>query len=176
MDTEMDAVTMDFVRRLGGLTEKWGLSKCTGDIWGILLVAGDAMTQEDLTKISDYSPAMVSMSLSRLEELGFVIMAGRKDRKRLYTAVFSIVDALENFLKRFVDGEITPIIENSSKRFQEISVLNQRANMERILDEFEKGRFFMTIFLSAMKKHKHLTLDELKKVLPRELEISSYPG
>lgn len=170
----MDTVTMDFVRRLGGLTEKWGLSKCTGDIWGILLVSGDAMTQEELTKISDYSPAMVSMSLSRLEELGFVIMAGRKDRKRLYTAVFSIVDALENFLKRFVDGEITPIIENTARHVQEISLPANKANIERVLDEVEKGRFFMTVFLSAMKKHKHLTLDELKEVLSRELEISPH--
>ncbi len=165
----MDAITMEFVQRLGRLTEKWGLSKSTGDLWGILLVFGDAMTQEELTKVSGYSPSMVSMSLSRLEELGFVITAGRRSRKRLYVAVFTFVDALENFLMRFVDSEVTPIIENMSRQLQEISVPNQKANMEQVLMEFEKGRFFMTLLLSTMKKQKHLNLEDLKAALPPDL-------
>lgn len=161
----IDAITMEFVERLGGLTEKWGLSRCTGDLWGILLVSGDAMTQEELTNVSGYSPSMVSMSLSRLEELGFVITAGRKDRKRLYVAIFTFVDAFENFLMRIVDGEVTPIIENMSRHLQEIRIPGQKANLEQLLREFEKGRFFMTFLLSTMKKHKHLNLEELKSVL-----------
>lgn len=172
MDT-MDAITLEFIQRLGGLTEKWGLSKCTGDLWGILLVSGEAMTQEDLTKVSSYSPAMISMSLSRLEELGFVITAGRRERKRLYVATFSFVDALENFLVRVVDGDVTPIIENTSRHLQDISVQTQRANMEQVIREFEKGRLFMTLLLSTMKKHKHLNLEELKAVLPTDLSEMS---
>jgi len=154
----MDAITMEFVQRLGRLTEKWGLSKCTGDLWGILLVF-----------------SMVSMSLSRLEELGFVITAGRKSRKRLYVAIFSFVDALENFLMRFVDSEVTPIIENMSRQLEEISVPNQKANMEQVLMEFEKGRFFMTLLLSTMKNQKHLNLEELQLALSPDLGKISNP-
>lgn len=164
----MDAVIMEFVQRLGALTEKWGLSKCTGDLWGILLVSGDAMTQEELTNVSGYSPSMVSMSLSRLEELGFVIAAGRRGRKRLYVAIFSFVDALESFLTRFVNSEVTPIIEDMSRHLQEINVPNQKTNLEQVLREFEKGRFFMTLLLSNMKKHKRLNLEELKSALPHD--------
>jgi DNA-binding transcriptional regulator GbsR (MarR family) len=165
----MDAITMEFVQRLGGLTEKWGLSKCTGDLWGILLVSSDAMTQEELVNVSGYSPSMVSMSLSRLEEMGFVIQAGRKNRKRLYVAIFSFVDAWENFIIRVVNGDVTPIIENTTRHLQEITVQNQKVNIEQILMEFEKGRFFMTLLLSLMKKHKHQTLEELKSVLSPDL-------
>jgi len=162
-----DAVTMEFVQRLGRLTDKWGLGECTGGLWGILLVSGDAMTQEELGKASGYSPSLVSVALSRLEELGFVVAAGRRGRKRLYIAVFSFMDALESFLRRIVDNEVTPIVENLSRRLQEIIDQKHRANVERLLEEFEKGKLFITYILSTMKKHKDLHLRELEQALQR---------
>ena len=161
----MDAVTIEFVQRLGRLTYKWGLDECMGNIWGILLVSGDAMTQEDLRKASGYGSAQVSVALSRLEELGFIVTSGRKGRKRLYLAMCSFVDALENFFKRFVDNEVNPIIVNLSRRLQEISDPKYKANMERLVGEFEKGKLFMTYLLSTMKKNKDLQLRELQQVL-----------
>jgi len=161
----MDAETMEFVQRLGRLTDKWSLGECTGSLWGILLVSGGAMTQEELRKASGYSPSLVSAALSRLEELGFVVAAGRRGRKRLYLAMFSFVEALENFLRRFVDNEVTPIVGNLSRRLQEISDPKQKANVERILEKFEKGRLFVTSLLSTMNKHKDLHLKELEQVL-----------
>jgi len=165
----MDAVTMKFVQRLGRLTDKWGLGECTGGLWGILLISGDAMTQEELGKASGYSPSLVSTALSRLVELGFVVVAARRGRKRLYVAVFSFVDALENFFRRFVDNEVTPIVENLSRRIQGISDPKHRANVEQLLREFEKGKLFMTYLLSTMKKHKDLRLGELEQVLRSDL-------
>ena len=161
----MDAVIMEFVQRLGRLTYRWGLDECTGNIWGILLASGDAMTQEDLRKASGYGSALVSVALSRLVDLGFVVTSGRKGRKRLYVAVFSFVDALESFFKRFADNEVNPIIVNLSRRLQEISDPKYKANMERLVGEFEKGKLFMTYLLSTMKKHKDLQLGELQQVL-----------
>lgn len=156
---------MEFVQRLGRLTYKWGLDECTGNIWGILLVSGDAMTQEELRKTSGYGSALVSVALSRLDELGFVVTSGRKGRKRLYVAVFTFVDALENFFKRFADNEISPIIVNMSRHLQEISNPKYKANMKRIVGEFERAKLFMTYLLSTMKKHKDLQLEELQQVL-----------
>jgi len=161
----LDAIITEFVHRLGHLASKWGLGEGTGSLWSILLVTGDAMTQEDLSRASGYSSALVSTALSRLEELGFVVTAGRRGKKRLYLAVISFVDALANFLNGFVSNEITPIIESLSKQSHKISDPKQKANVELMLLEFEKGGLFLTSLLSTMKRHKSLHLGELKQVL-----------
>ncbi len=165
----MDPVTTEFVQRLGRLTNKWGLDECTGNLWGILIASGDAMTQEELRKTSGYGSTLVSVALSRLDELGFVVTAGRRGRKRLYVAVFTFMDALENFFKRFADNEINPIIVNLSRSLQEIRDPKYKANMERLVGEFERGKLFMTYLLSTMKKYKDLQLGELQRVLQPDL-------
>ena len=132
-----------------------------------MLVSGHALTQEQPVKASGYSAGLVSSSLSRLEELGFVASGGRRGRKRLYVAAMSFVDALQSYLRRFVDVEITQAVDVLSSRVHEIKDTEQRSNTDRILEEYRKARVFIDTSLNLMKKHKHLHLEELKQVLPR---------
>lgn len=158
--------TVEFMRRLGKATSRWGWGESVGCVWGALLVSG-AMTQDQLVKVSGFSVALVSSSLSWLEERGFVTSAGRRGRKRLYVAVLSFVDALESFLRRFIDIDITPAVEVLSKRIHEIKDVEQRSNAERILEEYQKGKVFIDTLLNLMKKHKDLRLEKLMQALPR---------
>ncbi|MEM2093797.1 MAG: hypothetical protein QXI32_00690 [Candidatus Bathyarchaeia archaeon] len=161
----IDLATAEFIQRLRHFTSRWGLDQCACSIWAILLATGEPMTQEDLREASGYGPALVSGALSRLDELGFVATCGRKNRKKLYVAVFSFMDALESFFKRLIDNEVTPMISNLSRRLHEISDSKRKANMERLVGEFEKGRLFITYLLSTMKKHRDLPLGELQQAL-----------
>jgi len=157
----------EFIQRLGKLTDRWGWGESIGNIWGILLLSSEAITQDDLAEASSYSVALVSSSLSRLEDLGLVASVGRRGKKRLYRAVLSFIDALENFLTRFVDTELTPTVNLLSRRIYEIKEEKQRLNAGRILEEYKKAIAFLTYSVSFMKKHKDLRLDELQQVLQR---------
>ncbi|MBO3802650.1 MAG: winged helix-turn-helix transcriptional regulator [Candidatus Brockarchaeota archaeon] len=159
--------TAEFIRRLGKTTDMWGLGESVGCIWGALLVEGRAMTQEQLAKSSGYSIGLVSSTLSRLEEMGFVASVGRQGRKRLYVAAMSFVDALESFLKRFVDFEVVPALGALSEEARGVEDAERRSNAEKIIAEYRKARAFIDSLLSLMKKHKDLGLEELVKVLPR---------
>jgi len=158
--------TTEFIHRLGKATNRWGLGESVGRVWGALLLAGHAMTQEQLAESSGYSIGLVSSSLSRLEEMGFVTSIGRQGRKRLYVAVMSFVDALESFLKRFVEVEVTPALGILSEKIHEVKDAEQRSNAEKILIEYRKARVFIDTLLTLMKKHKDLCLEELVQVLP----------
>ncbi|MGQ9515554.1 MAG: GbsR/MarR family transcriptional regulator [Thermoproteota archaeon] len=158
--------TIEFMRMLGKATNRWGLRESIGCIWGTLLVSGRALTQEQLAEYSGYSIGLVSSNLSRLEEMGFVRSVGRQGRKKLYVAVMSFVDALENFLKRFIDMDVTPTMGLLSEKIHEIKDAEQRSNVEKILAEYRKARVFLDYLLSMMKKHKDLCLEDLMKVLP----------
>ena len=160
-------MSAEFVTRLGKATSRWGLGESVGCVWGTLLFSGSALTQKELVEASGYSVALVSSSLSRLKELGFVASAGRRGRKRLYVAVMSVVDGLESFLKRFVDMEIVPTVKILSERIHGIKDAKQRSNAERILEEYRRGKVFLDTLLSLMEKHKNLCSNELKQILPR---------
>jgi len=160
-----DMATVEFMRRLGKATSRWGWGESVGCVWGALLVSG-TMTQDQLVKVSGFSVALVSSSLSWLEERGFVTSAGKQGRKRLYVPLMSFVGALESFLRRFVDVDVTPAVEVLSGRIHEIKDAEQRLNAERIIEEYQKGRAFIDTLLSLMKKHKDLRLEELMLALP----------
>jgi len=114
-----------------------------------------------------YSVSHISVSLSKLEELGFITCLGRKGRRKLYRASKSFLDGLENYLKRLVGIEITNAIDSISRQTDKLDEDNIKRNAKRVLDEYEKLKMFLTAFINMMHKNKCLNRKELQKTYLR---------
>jgi DNA-binding transcriptional regulator GbsR (MarR family) len=158
---------IEFIHWVGRTMHFFGLDESTGIIWGFLLLKGKPVTQKEIMIETGYSASHVSVSLSKLEKLGFITCLGRKGRRKLYRASKSFLDGLENYLKRLVDIEITSAIESISQQIDKLGDETLRRSAEKVLDEYEKLKLFLTAFISMMHKYKHLNKEQLYKSLPK---------
>lgn len=161
----MYAVT-EFVQWIGRMMNLFGLEESVGVVWGLILLKGKSVTQKEIVEETNYSTSLVSVSLSKLERLGFITSVGRRGRCKLYRASKSFLDGLENYLKRITDIEISNAISHLSKDAAKIDDETIRRNAEKIIREYEKLRIFLVTFIKILDKHKDLEKEKLTETLP----------
>jgi DNA-binding transcriptional regulator GbsR (MarR family) len=129
----------------------YGLSKSVGAVYAILYLSDKPLTISDIMEELKISKGNVSMSLKKLEELGFVKKVWVKgDRKNYYTAI----DGFSSF-KAVAQREYRIF----SKTYEELKKLEDKCNEEekKILKETIKD-------IERMKKTSEKILEILKEL------------
>lgn len=156
---------VEFVHWIGRMMNLFGLEESMGVIWGLILLKGRPITQKEIVKETGYSISSVSVSLSKLERLGFIATIGKRGRCRLYKASRTFLDGLENYLRRLIDVEIKNAVLHLSNEAAKIEDNLIRRNAESIISEYEKLRIFLLVFVEILNKHKNLEKEKLDETL-----------
>ena len=102
-DANLTAVHDSMLDGLGQLAEYLGFSKVMGQLYGALLMSGDALCLDDLMGRLGISKASVSMNMRTLEHMGMVRQVwvrGRGDRRKFYEAETDFWQIISNILSR----------------------------------------------------------------------------
>ncbi len=148
--------TTEFIYWIGRMMKSFGLEESIGAIWGFILLKGEPVTQKEIVKGTGYSISLVSISLNKLEKLGFITNIGRKNRCKLYRASKSFLDGLESYLKRLVDIEINNAVVHLSKELEKIKDKDIRANAEKIISDYMELRIFLNKLIQVLNERKNL--------------------
>ncbi len=152
---------LEFISRMAKLSARWGLGEAVGKVLAVLLLSNKPLSQGEIGKLTGYSVGQISSSLKLLESLGLVI-SRKEGRRKLYRAVGSLLDVLENFLETTLKNQLSPtirFIRNNLPRFNE----RTRENVEKLLQEYEKARILLEMNMEYLKKWKNLSPENFAK-------------
>ncbi|RLE59576.1 MAG: hypothetical protein DRJ35_05440 [Thermoprotei archaeon] len=160
MHVELEA-ELEFISRMAKLSARWGLGEAVGKVLAVLLLSNKPLSQGEIGKLTGYSVGQISSSLKLLESLGLVI-SRKEGRRKLYRAVGSLLDVLENFLETTLKNQLSPtirFIRNNLPRFNG----RTRENVEKLLQEYEKARILLEMNMEYLKKWKNLSPENFAK-------------
>ena len=152
---------LEFISRMAKLSARWGLGEAVGKVLAVLLLSNKPLSQGEIGKLTGYSVGQISSSLKLLESLGLVI-SRKEGRRKLYRAVGSLLDVLENFLETTLKNQLSPtirFIRNNLPRFNG----RTRENVEKLLQEYEKARILLEMNMEYLKKWKNLSPENFAK-------------
>jgi len=152
---------LEFISRMAKLSARWGLGEAVGKVLAVLLLSNKPLSQGEIGKLTGYSVGQISSSLKLLESLGLVI-SRKEGRRKLYRAVGSLLDVLENFLETTLKNQLSPtirFIRNNLPRFKG----RTRENVEKLLQEYEKARILLEMNMEYLKKWKNLSPENFAK-------------
>ena len=132
-------------------------------VLGTLILLKTPLSQRDISILTGYSPGIVSMSLSKLENLGIVRVVKKVGKKKLYIVTSNLLDIIEVFLRETLDKQLLTL----SRYIQDhISSLNDatRNNVIALLDEARKSRYALQLAVMLFRKLSSLSLREVLKV------------
>ncbi|MBI4181700.1 MAG: hypothetical protein HY520_01915 [Candidatus Aenigmarchaeota archaeon] len=97
MPADVAAVEKKIFSTFAEVAAAIGYSPLHGQIIGVLLVRGKALSLQELTKETGYSPSMLSLSLDLLEVLGVVKKVKKTADRKLYVELHGdLLEALKN--------------------------------------------------------------------------------
>jgi len=86
-----------------------GLSAVHGRIFGVMLMAGEPLTQDAIAERSNYSVPAVSISLDELVRLGLATKTRKAgDRKGYYRTDADLVSIFQKFIAAIHDEHVLP--------------------------------------------------------------------
>jgi len=95
---QLDENTLAFVERMGRFYEHWGMTQTFGRMFGILMVADEPISLDDLSTLLHVSKAAVSNNVRLYRELGFIRRVKKPGDRRDYYEM--IVGAMETATER----------------------------------------------------------------------------
>lgn len=114
-----------------------GYSPIHGQIIGVLLVKGKALSLQELAKETEYSTSMISLSLDLLEVLGVIKKVKKAADRKLYIELTGdLLEALKNAVLVKLSKSISSSLrdfENGKKRLQKL----EGAERDRVLKTIE---------------------------------------
>jgi len=156
-------VEKEILNLLARLTFSIGLGEAVGMVLGTLILLKTPLSQRDISILTGYSPGIVSMSLSKLENLGIVRVVKKVGKKKLYIVTSNLLDIIEVFLRETLDKQLLTL----SRYIQDhLSSLNDatRNNVIALLDEARKSRYALQLAVMLFRKLSSLSLREVLKV------------
>ncbi len=154
----MKKVGVEVIERLSQFFSRYGLDRALSKVWCTLLIYNEPLTQREISNITGYSIGMVSTSLRLLQDMGFVTIAGKKGREKLYKVIASPIDVLERCIKEITEYHISSTIrflQNNINSFDK----RIRRNIQYILLEFEKINSAMNSLVKIMKRLRDSSLN-----------------
>jgi len=161
MHVELGVAELEFISRMAKLSMKWGLSEAVSKVLAVLLLSNKSLSQGEISKLTGYSVSQISSSLSLLESLGLVTYS-KEGRRKFYRATGSLLDVLENFLKRTLKNQLLPTIKfirEHLPRFNEIT----RENAKKLLQEYEKAKILLEMNVEYLRRWKNLSPENFAK-------------
>lgn len=136
------------IDELGRMTETFGLSKVSGQIYGVLYFYGD-MNQDDITKNLSVSLSQVSQGLNTLEKLGLVIFSSKNGRKRVYSAEQSFMKVKRRFLENTLLFRFDPMANFLSSRTSEVKNPLLKQKVETLYRNNSNASAFLKLILKV---------------------------
>jgi len=102
----------EFISNWGALGSHWGISRTMAQIYALLLISADPITQEDIMNELQFSRGSVNMNIRELIDWGIVdrvIISG--ERKEFFTAEKDIWKASAQIIKERKKRELDPLIK-----------------------------------------------------------------
>ncbi len=81
---ELNEDTRAFVERMGTLYEHWGMTRTFGQVQGLLMVAREPVSLDELSRLIKVSKAAISTTVRLYRELGFLKRVKRPGDRRDY--------------------------------------------------------------------------------------------
>ncbi|MDP2907137.1 MAG: hypothetical protein Q8O03_04310 [Nanoarchaeota archaeon] len=157
----------EFINRVGRIGKQWGLGEPAGRIWGILLFNARPLTQKEIAKQCDYSLSLVSPSLRILENLGVVIVVGKKDKEKQYEVFASFIGSFERLITNFMEVDVKPIIELLSSEVDKIEDKAVKERIEMLIKDYKKMGLMLAFFSKLLATKKSLSVQNLKKFIEK---------
>ena len=160
----MDPIVRKFVLHWGEMGTRWGVNRSVAQIHGLLYLAREPMTAEEISKALSIARSNVSTSLKELESLGLVqrvhVMGDRRDHfvalKDVHDTFFAIVEARK---KR----EIDPTLELLRELAEEAA--RNEGTDPHVRQQLESMRDFVETLSSWYDDMKRLPRETLMKIL-----------
>ncbi len=118
-----------------------GYSPLHGKIIGVLLVEGKALSLQDISGKTGYSPSMVSLSLDLLELLGVIKRVKKTGDRRLYIKLSGdLLEALKSAFTIKLEKSISQTLSDFEESRRELAGLKgpEKARISRTLGTLEK--------------------------------------
>lgn len=147
MSNELSKTEKEFINRMGRIAKKWGMSEPAGRVWGTLLFADRPISQKDIARKTGYTLSLVSPSLKIIENMDMVRSIRFGNKERLYESKTSFMDGFRILIKRFVEKDIKPLIEELEKT----KGIRKNLNLLKLITEYKKLEYYL-----AMSEKMHL--------------------
>ena len=109
---QLEEAKMQFINNWGALGTHWGISKTMAQIYALLLVSAEPITQDDVMNKLGMSRGNVNMNVRELIGWGIVdrvVISG--ERKEFFTAEKDIWKASAQIIKERKKRELDPMIK-----------------------------------------------------------------
>lgn len=105
-----------FIRRWGDMGSRWGIPRSTAMLHGLLYIAPEPLTPEEMSRLLQIARSNVSTSLRELEDFRLVYRESRPgDRRSFYTAETDVWEIarriLEERRRRETSGAVAAVEE-----------------------------------------------------------------
>ena len=94
----LDEKAKGFVERMGAFYEHWGMTRTFGHMFGLLIIADEPVSLDELAKMLHVSKAAVSQNVRLYRELGFIRRVKRPGDRRDYYEM--VTNSLETATER----------------------------------------------------------------------------
>ena len=153
-------VEKDFIDRTGKISKHWGLGEPTGRVWATLLFANKSLCQREIAYKTGYSLSLVSPSLKILEKLNMIRPIRGKGKEKLYELAMSFIEAFNLMIKRFLEQNVKPLIE----QLENIKDINKNLKLSKLVGEYKQLDKYLNWF-EKMIFMKKITGEKIKKLL-----------
>ena len=113
---------------------RWGYTHTDGRIYGILAIAQNPMTIEELVEETGLSRSSVSTSLNRLSKDYFVTIR-KKGRVKYFSAVPSFLEKFLKQPKELLEREIIPLEDIIKKLIKNSKDAGYKAKLQELMDD-----------------------------------------
>lgn len=174
---ELKIVRESMLDGLSQLADYFGFSKVMGQLYGVLLLHGEALSLDDLMESLSISKASVSTNIRTLEHMGMVRqvwLKGKGDRRKYYEAETDLLRIITNIISgremRDVDRAVTVMQDNISLLRQKIGEMEAHDQqvaelyIERIAQIQSLFRFAQVVITSILATVNDLDLKNISRV------------
>jgi len=162
---------------LSQLSDYFGFSKVMGQLYGALLLSGEALSLDDMMERLSISKASVSMNMRTLEHMGMVRqvwLRGKSGRRKYYEAETDFLQIITNILSgremRDVDRAISVMDENTALLKAEMAAMDEadRAEAELFVERMAQMqtmfRFAQIVITGILTKVNEMDLNDVSSI------------
>jgi DNA-binding transcriptional regulator GbsR (MarR family) len=162
---------------LSQLSDYFGFSKVMGQLYGALLLSGEALSLDDMMERLSISKASVSMNMRTLEHMGMVRqvwLRGKSGRRKYYEAETDFMQIITNILSgremRDVDRAISVMNENTALLKSEMGAMDEadRAEAELFVERMAQMqtmfRFAQIVITGILTKVSEMDLNDVSSI------------
>lgn len=174
---DLIAVHSSMLEGLSQLSDYFGFSKVMGQLYGALLLSGEALSLDDLMDTLNISKASVSMNIRTLEHMGMVrqvwVKAGG-GRRKYYEAETDFLQIITTILSgremRDLDRALNVLHENIDRLNKALPQMNEAEKqlgevyIERITQMQTMFKFAQMLIVSLLARIGDLNLDEIADI------------